>query len=137
MLAGPRAPEFLAHMYGDESCAEEASREGWGRFRYTLNALTRLRYVTGNGQLELGFKGTLESRPDGLVPWYAAPGRRSRGERIVFGHWASLSLDSETAKREAVRHVDTGCVWGGRLTALELQSGEVRSVGCRSRTRNS
>ena len=136
-LAGPRAPAFLAHMYGDESSGEEAAGSGWGRLRYTLNALTRIRYVTDEGRLDLGFSGAPESRPDGLVPWFSAPGRRSRGERLVFGHWAALRLDPEIAEREAVRHVDTGCVWGGRLTALELHSGEVRSVACRSRTRNS
>ena len=137
VLAGPRAAAFLAHMYGDESSPDEAAAAGWGRLRYTLNALTRIRCVTADGRLDLGFAGAPESRPDGLVPWFSAPARRSRGERLVFGHWATLRLDPELAEREGVRHVDTGCVWGGRLTALELQTGEVRSVACRSSTRNS
>lgn len=145
VLAGDRAPAFLNRMYGDEASEEEgeekeegaAQDDGWGRLRYTLNALTRIRCVTGDGRLDLSFSGAPETRPDGLVPWFSAPGRRSRGERLVFGHWAALELDPELAAREKVRHVDTGCVWGGRLTALELQSGEVRSVDCRSSTRNS
>lgn len=137
VLAGPCAAAFLAQMYGDESSAGETAGGRFSRLRYTLNALTRIRYVTREGRLDLGFKGGPESRPDGLVPWFSAPGRRSRGERLVFGHWASLRLAPEIAEREGVRHVDTGCVWGGRLTALELQSGEVRSVACRSRTTNS
>ena len=137
VLSGPRAPAFLAHMYGDESSAAEGAGTGWGRLRYTLNALTRIRYVTGDGRLDLGFAGAPESRPEGLVPWFTAPGRRSRGEPLVFGHWATLRLDPDLAEREGVRHVDTGCVWGGRLTAVELQTGELRSVACRSRTRYS
>ena len=136
VLAGPHAGAFLSHMYGDESSPEDAAEAGWGRLRYTLNALTRIRCVDQHGRLDLGFAGAPEARPDGLVPWFSAPGRRSRGERLVFGHWATLNLDPEVAEREGVRHVDTGCVWGGRLTALELQTGEVRSVACRSSTRN-
>ena len=93
--------------------------------------------MTKEGRLDFSFAGSPERRPAGLVPWYSAPGRRSRGERIVFGHWAALDLDPTLAEREKVRHVDTGCVWGGRLTALDLQSGEERSVDCRSSTRNS
>ncbi len=137
VLAGDRAPAFLRHMYGNEASENEAAGDSRGRLRYTLNALTRIRYVTGDGRLDLSFAGPPERRPDGLVPWFSAPDRRSRGERLVFGHWAALDLDPELADRESVRHVDTGCVWGGRLTALDLQSGEVRSVDCRSSTRNS
>ena len=137
VLAGDRAASFLAHLYGDEASAEEAVATGWSRLRYTLNALTRIRCVTADGRLDLSFAGPPESRPDGLVPWFSAPERRSRGERVVFGHWAALDLDPALAERERVRHVDTGCVWGGRLTAVDLQSGAVRSVDCRSSTRNS
>ena len=137
VLAGDRAASFLAHLYGDEGSAEEAAASGWGRLRYTLNALTRIRCVTADGRLDFSFAGPPENRPDGLVPWFSAPERRSRGERVVFGHWAALDLDPALAERERVRHVDTGCVWGGRLTAVDLQSGAVRSVDCRSSTRNS
>ena len=137
VLAGERAAAFLAHLYGNEASVEEAAECGWGHLRYTLNALTRIRYVTEDGRLDLSFAGAPESRPEGLVPWFSAPARRSRGERVVFGHWATLDLDPEIAERENVRHVDTGCVWGGRLTALDLQSGAVRSVDCRSSTTNS
>ena len=137
VLAGERAAAFLAHLYGDEASAEETAGDGWGRLRYTLNALTRIRYVNGDGRLDLSFAGPPERRPEGLVPWFSAPARRSRGERVVFGHWATLDLDPEIAERENVRHVDTGCVWGGRLTALDLQSGAVRWVDCRSSTTNS
>ena len=137
VLAGDRAASFLAHLYGDEASAEEAAASGWSRLRYTLNALTRIRCVTADGRLDLSFAGPPESRPDGLVPWFSAPERRSRGERVVFGHWAALDLDPALAERERVRHVDTGCVWGGRLTAVDLQSGAMHSVDCRSSTRNS
>ena len=141
ILAGDGAAAFLAHLYGNESSDggsdEGSGATGWGRLRYTLNALTRIRYVTEDGRLDLSFAGPPEGKPDGLVPWFSAPSRRSRGERVVFGHWAALELEPELARREGVRHVDTGCVWGGRLTALDLQSGDVRSVDCRSSNRNS
>ena len=137
VLAGDRARDFLAHMYGDEASTAEATGDGWARHRYTLNALTRIRYVNGDGELDLSFSGPPVRRPAGLVPWFSAPGRRSRGSRIVFGHWATLDLDPGVADREGIRHVDTGCVWGGRLTALNLHTGEARSVDCRSNSRNS
>ena len=143
VLAGEQAAAFLAHLYGDEASEEEAGEEtggadGWGGLRYTVNALTRIRCVTDDGRLALSFAGPPEARrPDGLVPWFSAPARRSRGERLVFGHWAALDLDPAVAEREGVRHVDTGCVWGGRLTALDLQTGEARSVDCRSSVTNS
>ena len=137
VLAGDRAAAFLAHLYGDEASEEEAGGGGWSGLRHTVNALTRIRCVTADGRLALSFAGSPEDRTDGLVPWFCAPARRSRGERLVFGHWAALDLDPAVAEREEVRHVDTGCVWGGRLTALDLQTGEVRSVDCRSSTTNS
>ena len=154
VLAGDRAGAFLARLYGDEASEDggesgggggggggldegEDGEPGWSRLRYTVNALTRIRCVTGDGRLALSFAGAPEARTDGLVPWFCAPARRSRGERLVFGHWAALDLDPALAEREGVRHVDTGCVWGGRLTALDLQTGEVRSVDCRSSTTNS
>ena len=135
VLSGDGACAFLRRMYGDE--ATDAGTAGWARLRYTLNALTRLRYVTGDDRLDFSFAGPPDRRPAGLVPWYEAPRRRSRGERIVFGHWAALELAPDLASREGVRHVDTGCAWGGRLTAFELQTGEVRSVPGRSRVRSS
>lgn len=156
VLAGPEvgADAFFARMYGDRPAEdgggdESASANGdggeggdgsgrWERLRYTVDALTRLRYVTADGgRIDLSYSGPPEGRPAGLVPWFAAPGRRARGERIVFGHWASLELAPEVAERETVRHVDTGCVWGERLTALDLQSGETRSVDCRDCRRSS
>ena len=136
VLAGAQGGAFLDHMYGDEADGK-TDDAGWSRLRYTLNALTRIRCVSAEGRLDFSFAGPPEGRPAGLVPWYSAAGRRSRGARIVFGHWAALDLDPAVAEREMVRHVDTGCVWGRRLTALDLQSGEVRSVDCRSNTRNS
>ena len=135
VLRGPRARDFLAHMYGDDPMDE--GRSEWARLRHTVNALTRIRYVTADERLDFSWSGPPGTAPDGLVPWYSAPGRRSRGEPIVFGHWAALELAPSVARSERVRHVDTGCVWGGSLTALELQSGRVRAVDCRSSTTNS
>lgn len=134
IITGPEAEfrEFFAWFYGNGGNGKNGKkkRAHWKRLRKTVNAFTRLRCLTSDGEIDDSYTGPAEGCPKGLTPWYTHPERRSRGERIVFGHWASLRLDPGTAAREAVRHVDTGCIWGGCLTALDLQTGATRSVDC-------
>jgi bis(5'-nucleosyl)-tetraphosphatase (symmetrical) len=102
-----------------------------GRFRETLSpaarrrlalaALTRLRTVNGRGRMTTDFSGPPAEAPDGHVPWFAVPGRKSRRTRILFGHWAALGLHLD----DGVAGLDTGCVWGRTLTALRLDDGRV------------
>lgn len=115
-LAHQREGEVYRHMYGDDPDLWRDDLEGHARLRFTVNCLTRLRVCDARGRLALGFKGSLRQLPPGLVPWFRAPGRRSAGERIVCGHWSALGYLDEAG----VLSIDTGCVWGGTLTAQRL-----------------
>lgn len=130
-LASPARSDFLANMYGNRPALWQPALAGWERLRFITNALTRLRYVDATGALDLDEDGPPGSQAPGLLPWFAAPDRRSRGTHIAFGHWASLTLSDEAARHHRVHHLDTGCVWGGRLTALRLEDEHIFSVASR------
>jgi len=104
-------------MYGDEPSRWDDALAGADRLRFIVNSFTRLRYVDADGRLALRVKGSPnKSQTKQLMPWFEAPGARWRGARVVFGHWSTLGfLNTAT-----VVSLDTGCVWGGSLTALRL-----------------
>jgi len=107
-------------MYGDQPDRWSETLSGTDRLRFAINCFTRLRYCTADGQLLLKLKGPPANAPAGALPWFAVEGRRTAGARIVFGHWSALGLrDSHGAYS-----LDTGCVWGGSLTALRLDASE-------------
>jgi bis(5'-nucleosyl)-tetraphosphatase (symmetrical) len=116
-------------MYGDQPSRWETTLAGAERLRYIVNCFTRLRYVDTAGRLALRAKGSpRKAQAKQLTPWFEAPGARWRGARIVFGHWSTLGfLNTAT-----VVSLDTGCVWGGSLTALALDDPEAGpvQVGC-------
>ena len=116
VLGGPGFGGFLGRMYGDGPDRWSPGLQGAGRLRFIVNAFTRMRYCRADGSLDLEEKGPPERAPPGLVPWFRLPGRRSRSLKLVFGHWSSLGYVAESG----VWGLDTGCVWGGRLTALRL-----------------
>ena len=121
--------DFFRHMYGNEPRCWSPKLRGMERLRFIVNCFTRLRYCNAEGELDLKAKGAPGSQPEGYLPWYAVPGRRSAGLHILFGHWSTLG---EVDGFE-VYNLDTGCVWGGRLTALRLDgddSGGWYSVDC-------
>jgi bis(5'-nucleosyl)-tetraphosphatase (symmetrical) len=123
---------FLGAMYGNQpDCwAEGLARPE--RLRFTVNCLTRLRYVDAAGRLLLAYKGPVESAPRGAVPWFRHPGRLSAGERIVAGHWSALGFVQE----DGFVALDTGCVWGGSLCAFRLDGpGDVVRVPCKGALR--
>jgi bis(5'-nucleosyl)-tetraphosphatase (symmetrical) len=120
MLRGPDAEEFFGHMYGDLPDRWTDQLRGVDRARLIVNAFTRLRYCDLDGALDLHHKGAPGSQPPDLVPWYAVPGRHNRDQRIVFGHWSTLGVYTG----ENVIGIDSGCLWGGHLTAVRLDSGE-------------
>lgn len=120
-LRGPRCSDFLATMYGNEPDRWSPRLDAAARLRFTTNCLTRMRYLTEDGRLDLRAKGGLEASRPGLVPWFMAPGRRVAGTRILFGHWSTLHLSPEQEVRYGVHALDTGAVWGGRLSALRLE----------------
>jgi bis(5'-nucleosyl)-tetraphosphatase (symmetrical) len=125
-LRGPGYREFLKHMYGNEPVRWHDGLAGYDRLRVIVNAMSRMRLVTPDGAMEFSHKTGLAKLPAGYLPWYDAPGRASRGERIYFGHWAALGL----MQREDVVCLDTGCVWGRTLTALRLEDGRLYQLDC-------
>lgn len=130
-LQGDGFREFLGQMYGDAPNRWSESLAGWDRLRFITNCLTRLRYCAKDGSLVLDQKGPPSRRTEGLLPWFEVPGRASQGLGILFGHWSTLRVDPEAMARHRVYPLDTGCCWGGRLTALDLTTGRFLGVPCR------
>ncbi len=120
VLQSKKCIKLFANMYGDEPNLWQDDLSGWERLRYITNALTRTRFVTPKGKLEFKHKGNLDATTTKLVPWFKHPKRRSEDTNILFGHWASLQGATKKAK---VIGLDTGCVWGGYLTAIRLEDG--------------
>jgi len=104
------------HMYGDEPDRWSADLEGTDRLRFAINVLTRMRVCTSEGRINLRLKGKPPATGSGWLPWFDVENRRTRGSRVVFGHWSALGL----VVREEVIGLDSGCVWGGSLTAFDL-----------------
>lgn len=119
VLQGPHWQDFLIHMYGDQPACWRDDLRDWDRLRVITNCLTRLRYCDAKGQLFLKFKKSPGMQAEGLMPWFKVPNRASQGERIIFGHWAALEAG---VYEGAVYALDGGCVWGGKLVALRLDT---------------
>jgi bis(5'-nucleosyl)-tetraphosphatase (symmetrical) len=128
VLSGDDLPGFLATMYGNEPNRWDDGLQGADRLRFIVNALTRIRFCTADGTLELQTKEGLQATPAGLYPWFEVPGRRSAGQPVAFGHWSTLGL----VNRSDLLGLDTGCVWGGRLSAARVDGGrrELLQVQC-------
>ena len=126
VLAGPHWVDFLRVMYGDAPDAWSDLLSGDDRLRAIVNALTRMRFVTPDGRMDFSVKEGAGDAPPGLLPWFDAPGRRSAGTTVVFGHWSTLGL----MMRPDLIALDTGCVWGGCLSAVRLDDRTVRQVRC-------
>jgi len=116
VLRGPLCDEFLARMFGGEPRRWRDDLAGYDRLRFTVNALTRMRFCAEDGTLSLSGKGPPGSQGPGLLPWFAVPDRRSADLNLVFGHWAALGY----YRAPGVFALDSGCVWGNRLTAVRL-----------------
>ncbi|MCX7672374.1 MAG: symmetrical bis(5'-nucleosyl)-tetraphosphatase [Thiobacillaceae bacterium] len=129
VLQGPDWRDFLRQMYGNEPRHWSEALTGMDRLRLIANACTRMRYLHPDGGMEFLHKCAPLDAPPGLIPWYDMPGRMSRDVRIAFGHWSTLGL----MLRADVAALDTGCLWGGRLTALRLEDGRTFQVGCHAR----
>ena len=114
-----RADEWAARfdqLHGHQPTQWKDSHRGMDRLRLIANTFTRARYLDSHGGLELDCKSAVGRQAQGLRPWFEVPGRRTQGERLVFGHWSTLGYYSG----EGVWGIDSGCVWGRDLTALRL-----------------
>jgi bis(5'-nucleosyl)-tetraphosphatase (symmetrical) len=111
--------EFLGAMFGNEPARWSERLAGDERLRFTLNTLTRTRFVAADGTLEFATKDGSDAAPPGHFAWFDAPDRRTAGVPIAFGHWSALGF----VDRADLLSLDTGCVWGGRLTAVRIDDG--------------
>jgi bis(5'-nucleosyl)-tetraphosphatase (symmetrical) len=107
---------FLPQMYGNEPTQWRSGLRGADRLRCIVNTLTRARFITQDGALELSSKEGAGAAPEGCTPWFDAPGRQTAGTPIAFGHWSTLGL----LRRPDLLSLDTGCVWGGQLSAARI-----------------
>jgi bis(5'-nucleosyl)-tetraphosphatase (symmetrical) len=124
VLAGPRYAKFLEHLWGNQPDTWRDDLQGTGRLRVIVNAMTRMRFCSLDGRMEFDSNGPPEQAPRDHLPWYAHPGRCSTDATVLFGHWSALGL------RMGAHHIalDTGCVWGERLTAVRLEDRMVFQV---------
>ena len=116
VLRGPALGDFLLTMYGDEPAQWSDTLTGSARLRVIVNALTRLRYCTPEGEMEFETKDGAIPAPEGLLPWFDVPGRKTAAATVAFGHWSTLGWLS----RPDLLSTDTGCVWGGCLSAVRI-----------------
>ena len=120
--------DFLHVMYGNEPARWDPSLAGADRLRFSVNVMTRIRFVSADGTLDFQVKDGSAEPPPGLYRWFDAPDRRTAGVPIAFGHWSTLGL----VERDDLIGLDTGCVWGGRLSAVRIDGGrrELSQVVC-------
>jgi len=117
-LRSDQADTFFANMYGNTPTGWDDDLVGQDRLRVITNSFTRMRFVDLAGNLELASKGETDTAPDGFLPWFEHPARAAQDTLVLFGHWAALGGALRTDYLEAL---DSGCVWGGALTALRLE----------------
>jgi len=127
-LRGPDLPDVLRTMYGNEPTRWDDALQAADRRRIVINALTRIRFCSTDGSMDFDTKEAAGAAPPGLLPWFQLPGRRTQGQPIAFGHWSTLGL----VNTPTLLALDTGCVWGGALSAMRVDSGrrELFQVRC-------
>jgi bis(5'-nucleosyl)-tetraphosphatase (symmetrical) len=127
-LTGDNFKALLKNMFGNQPQRWCNSLQGWERYRFIINGLTRLRFCSKEGTLDFSYKGDIASAPSSFIPWFKFPLRDNKdNKKIIFGHWAALEGKAVAAHVEAL---DTGCFWGGCLTALRLEDHKRFVVSC-------
>ena len=112
-------------MYGNTPARWDDTLAGHDRLRLIINVLTRIRFCETDGTMDFQLKEGADAAPAHLSPWFDIPGRRTAGTPVAFGHWSTLG----TLDRPDLLALDTGCVWGGRLTAARVDGGRRELVG--------
>ena len=125
-LRAKRYRLFLAELYGSKPDAWDDGLRGMDRLRVIVNAMTRMRFCTADGVMDFRAKGEVEKAPPGFMPWFDVPTRKTRDATIVCGHWSALGL----RLRPDLLALDTGCVWGGALTAIRLEDRRLFQAPC-------
>ena len=125
MLRGDDLAHFLPQMYGNAPARWDETLQGTDRWRCVVNALTRLRFCSAQGEMEFATKDSAGAAPAGFMPWFEVPGRRTADARVAFGHWSTLGL----INRPDLLALDTGCIWGGQLTAVRVEAEPGPSAG--------
>jgi bis(5'-nucleosyl)-tetraphosphatase (symmetrical) len=125
-LRGDDWRSFLAQLYGDTPASWSESLRGADRLRVIVNAMARMRFCTAEGRIELHTKGETAKAPPGFFPWFDAPGRASRDHTLICGHWSAMGLNL----RPDLLALDSGCVWGGSLSAVRLEDRKLFQVPC-------
>jgi bis(5'-nucleosyl)-tetraphosphatase (symmetrical) len=127
-LRGPNLSSFLHTMYGNQPDRWSDDLVGMARWRLVINTLTRIRFCSADGTLDFKTKEGAGAAPAGFMPWFDVPGRTTANQAMAFGHWSTLGL----LNTPALLGIDTGCVWGGALTAVRVDGGrrEVVQVRC-------
>jgi bis(5'-nucleosyl)-tetraphosphatase (symmetrical) len=119
ILQGSQYPDFMNNMFGDQPKKWQASLTGWDRLRFITNSFTRMRYCKPKGKLNFKDKGPIGSQKKGYIPWFTLKKRKNKDLNIIFGHWSTLFGETQ---QNNVHALDTGCLWGGRLTAMRLDN---------------
>ena len=125
-LQGPDFHDFVVNLWGSEPAGWSDDLTGWPRLRVIVNAMTRMRFCTRFGIMEFKAKGKLSNAPVGHLPWFELPDRQSAESVLVTGHWSALGLKITPN----LLALDSGCLWGGHLTAVRLEDRRVFQVDC-------
>ena len=125
-LTGVNWRAFMANMWGSEPAAWRDDLEGWPRLRVIINAMTRMRFCSPKGVMDFRVKGEVSKAPKGFLPWFEVAGRRSADTVLIVGHWSALGLKV----LPQLLAIDSGCLWGGALTAIRLEDRAIFQVPC-------
>ena len=129
ILQSEKINKLLAEMYGDTPNIWVNSLQDYAKQRFIINCFTRIRFCNSDGMLDFDTKVAPGKQNTSLIPWYSLPNRKTKDNKIIFGHWSTVHIGNEkNFKQYNVYPIDTGCVWGGCLTAMRLEDEKVFSV---------
>jgi bis(5'-nucleosyl)-tetraphosphatase (symmetrical) len=127
-LRGDDYKIYFKHMYGNAPRVWGDDLRGYKRLRVITNAFTRMRICTPQGEMDFKYKGEVDDLPEGYLPWFNLPQRNSADATVIFGHWSALGLKVT----HNVIALDTGCLWGGPMTAIRLEDRLIFQVSCKN-----